>query len=120
MLRFVVLHHRDWLGHADHYDLMLQKSEGSSDDAAVLATYSTTTDVFPTGSNQRLIVNHDHRRAYLTFEGPLSQNRGRVERVDSGILEWLDPQTVRLSGSRLAGTFQLKPADGGSVTFTHV
>jgi hypothetical protein len=29
----------------------------------------------------------DHRKAYLTYEGPLSGNRGHVRRIDEGTLE---------------------------------
>jgi len=117
MLRFVVLHHTGWAGHADHFDLMLQKEEGSSADSLVLATYSTAADEFPAGSGELLFPNHDHRRAYLAFEGPLAQQRGTVQRADAGGLEWLGGNRFRLDGPRLAGDFHLEPQPGNVVKF---
>lgn len=42
----------------------------------------------------------DHRRAYLDFEGPLSGNRGHVQRLASGTVEALlnEPTIFRLQG----------------------
>lgn len=117
MLRFVVLQHTGWPGHPDHYDLMLQKEPGSSDDDTVLATYSTSNNVFPSGSGEILFSNHDHRRAYLTFEGALSQQRGSVTRADEGTMEWIASDIVRLSGQRLRGEFRLLSHSDQSVVF---
>lgn len=58
-------------------------------------------------SSVQLVELPDHRLAYLEFEGPLSGNRGRVERCDAGTYELLHASTgrleVRLRGQRLAG-----------------
>lgn len=52
----------------------------------------------------------DHRRAYLDYEGPVSGNRGHVQRVDVGTWEPIliepDHWVVRLSGSWLIGSFE--------------
>ena len=117
MLRFVVLHHTGWPGHTDHFDLMLQKEEGSGDDSPVLTTYSTERDQFPS-AGVILAPNHDHRRAYLTFEGELSQQRGRVRRVDAGTLEWLGTNHFRLMGTQLSGEFRLVSKGRGTVVLT--
>lgn len=49
----------------------------------------------------------DHRSEYLDYEGPVSGNRGNVQRWDRGeyqVLEDLpDRLVVRLNGTRLAG-----------------
>jgi hypothetical protein len=55
----------------------------------------------------------DHRRAYLDYEGPVSGNRGRVTRWDSGEFEWIvdEPNevSVRLAGGTLRGVARLVP-----------
>jgi hypothetical protein len=52
-----------------------------------------------------------HRRKYLTFQGELSGNRGRVRRIDQG---FADPQlwtasriVVHINMNHFAGTIQL-------------
>jgi len=53
----------------------------------------------------------DHRPAYLTYEGPISGNRGQVTAADRGSCEVLSGGLTRwelhLAGSRLAGRFEL-------------
>jgi len=40
----------------------------------------------------------DHRRAYLTYEGPISDNRGWVEQWASGTYDWIvEGKTARLN-----------------------
>ncbi len=114
-MRFVLLHHTGWSGHADHYDLMLQKQPGDSDDSEVLTTYSTRTDIRPIGDGDILFLNHAHRRIYLTYEGPLKGARGVVARVDEGDMEWLsaDGTQFSLRGEILLGEFRLEKCDGG-------
>lgn len=115
--RFVVLHHTGWLGHPDHYDLMLQFSPGANDDDTVLKTWSTVMNLFPNAVvNSEFLQVFDHRRLYLHYEGPISNDRGIVSRVDEGKL-WLpekcDDDNVqdfpfRLYGKMLIGTFRLR------------
>lgn len=58
----------------------------------------------------------DHRLAYLEYEGPVSGDRGFVERVDSGALQvrQLTDGAVcfQLAGGRLGGAFELVRAKG--------
>jgi hypothetical protein len=112
-MRFVVLHHTGWQGRADHYDLMLQFEPGQGDDDAILKTYATVSDTFPSGQPasdlQRI---NDHRRAFLQFEGRLSKNRGSVSRVDEGGVDLLsgDPSgsmELYFRGKRLTGRYRL-------------
>lgn len=73
MLRYVVLHHT---GYGDaHFDLMFETADGSP-----LATWRSST--WPAISNLTSLA--DHRRMYLDYEGPVSDNRGHVKRVAAG------------------------------------
>jgi len=120
-MRYVVLHHKNWPEHADHYDLMLQTQEGESDDDRSLKTFATGSDEFP-AALLRLI--DDHRQAYLHYEGPLSGNRGTVRRADEGELVWLTPYSAHskdlkfaLKGKNLNGTFSLLLLGGDTYLF---
>ncbi len=56
----------------------------------------------------------DHRLMYLDYEGPVSQDRGRVARWDFGSFDWLSetsPVQVRLHGHKLTLTLTLTPND---------
>lgn len=75
VLHYVVLRHE---GIEDpHYDLMLELAEGQP-----LATWRCPE--WPLTRRVRLTRLADHRLEYLTFEGPLSGNRGHVTRVEAG------------------------------------
>ena len=54
----------------------------------------------------------DHRLAYLELEGPLSGNRGSVQRVEEGEYELLEESEsmirLALSGKTLRGRLQLQ------------
>ncbi|MFT5324590.1 MAG: hypothetical protein ACI8P0_002454 [Planctomycetaceae bacterium] len=107
MPRFVLLEH----DHPElHWDFMLERGE---------ALLAWRLDRIPTAACEIAAVSlPDHRVAYLDYEGPVSSNRGSVQRVDRGDFEWLvseaDIVAVRLSGSRLEGTARLRKlsADG--------
>lgn len=141
-MRFVLLHHTGWPGRDDHYDLMLQMEEGAGEFDPVLKTFASLTDECPDGRSHadsrargaaagdpsaqtnllRLIA--DHRRAYLTLEGPLSGGRGCVTRVDEGDFAWIDPpdeslQQLRftLMGAKLKGDHRLRHMGGGIYSF---
>ncbi len=102
--RFVILHHR--LNDSEHWDLMLEYGDS-------LLTWQLPGD--PTGPDSlpmtaRQIENH--RLEYLTYEGPVSRNRGTVQRVESGVVFIAERSGLeyrfRLQGSRLIGDFLLK------------
>lgn len=110
-LPFVILRHsaRGSL----HYDLMLSDGEA-------LATWQLSTrpqSVAP-GQSVRACRLVDHRAAYLTYEGPVSRNRGEVERIDQGSYECLDKGPlrwiIRLEGETLTGRFELARPDASS------
>lgn len=135
-MRFVLLHHTGWPDHSDHFDLMLQTDAGENDERRVLKTFSTVADVFPTGERSTGDSGGDlnvfrlgppHRRAYLKFEGPVTENRGVVVRIDEGELDFVtttrpgrDEIVVRLIGVRLKGEFRFVPTDEGLFRFEKI
>ena len=50
-----------------------------------------------------------HRTAYLSHEGPVSGDRGFVERLDGGALRWdtPDPPAFLLNGAALRGRYEI-------------
>lgn len=79
MLRTVVLLHT-LPGGSSHFDWMLEQP-GEGDLATFRCTLSPH-DAERWGA-ERL---PDHRRAYLDYEGPISRNRGDVQRVAAGTI----------------------------------
>ncbi len=75
-LRFVVLRHE---GIDDpHFDLLIERSPG-----AMLEAFRSP--AWPIIAPTELSPLPDHRREYLQYEGPVSNNRGHVNRVIEGI-----------------------------------
>jgi hypothetical protein len=74
-LNFVILHHTGI--DQPHFDLMFERSEGS-----MLSTFRLPT--WPLTQPAAIEKLADHRRDYLIYEGPVSNNRGTVKRVTSG------------------------------------
>jgi hypothetical protein len=76
-MRYVVLHHTAGPD-PDHFDFLIERTAGVGD----LATWRLPhwPLLAPTEAKQL----RDHRRINLTHEGPISQNRGQVIRVDEG------------------------------------
>jgi hypothetical protein len=93
--RFVVLHHSGI--DEPHFDLMFDTGpEGP------LATWRSP--IWPIDRPTILQRLADHRREYLTFEGEVSGDRGRVDRVAEGACEAEmggDQWTVRLGDAAL-------------------
>jgi hypothetical protein len=77
--RFVVLRHD---GISDpHFDLMFERAEMD----AALVTFRCPS--WPITSRTTLLKLPDHRIGYLTYEGPVSDNRGFVRQVEAGRYE---------------------------------
>jgi hypothetical protein len=74
-LHFVVLHHTGVP--TPHYDLMFETDPGSQ-----LATWRSP--VWPINQPTLLERLADHRRDYLEYQGPVTNNRGEVTRVAAG------------------------------------
>ena len=78
----------------DHYDLMLEMLEAGE----ALATWQLQRDCLDLspGDSQTARKLPDHRRAYLSYQGPVSGGRGQVMRVRAGTYETLDRGSGRL------------------------
>jgi len=106
-LHYVILHHT---GFGDeHWDLMLESGD-------VLHTWQLPQE--PTSPADLPMPARrigDHRKAYLSYEGPVSGGRGQVRRCDAGSLDWLKNDVGRfdftLLGGRLRGFFSLTAAN---------
>lgn len=74
-LRYVVLHHIDV--ELPHFDLLIETSPGSE-------LFGVRLSDWPITPSTRIEVSSPHRRTYLTYEGEISGQRGRVRRVAAG------------------------------------
>ncbi len=99
--RFVVLHHVTREG--EHWDLMLERD-------GVLATWQLSVQpqsLAAVGASILARRISDHRLAYLEYEGPVSGDRGYVQRVDAGTYRFMqqgqDRWVVGCSGQVLRG-----------------
>jgi hypothetical protein len=96
MLRFAVLHHTA-CEQGDHFDFLIEQTPGTGD----LLTFRLPD--WPVLGPTEVRRLRDHRRIYLTYEGEVSLNRGRVSRVGEGFASLhVTPQgiTITLPGTR--------------------
>jgi hypothetical protein len=119
---FVVQEHYEDAG--THWDLMLHRPVLSADDdkdVKVLATWKFSVPLLPENLQQPLSARAlpDHRNAYLTYEGPITLNRGWCRIFDRGQYELIentpDFWQVYFHGTHIQGRFVLKkmnPPDG--------
>jgi hypothetical protein len=110
-LRYVVLRHE---GIADpHFDFMLELAPGGA-----LTTWRS--DTWPFRATTPLTPLDDHRREYLTYEGPVSGGRGQVTRVAGGEYDLIHKGRVMLI-VRLPGLepdeWLISDTPGGSIAF---
>jgi hypothetical protein len=104
-VRFVILRHETPPGaeRSSHYDLMF-------DAGPALRTWAVAAAP-DTPGEQPAEALADHRREYLTYEGPLSGNRGSVTRWDEGEYELLADDTTafaaKITGRRLHGEIRI-------------
>jgi len=82
-VRTVVLAHRTPTD--THYDWMLEDPAAASG-CGPLVTFRLTVPPVDWRITDAIVAVRlaDHRRAYLSYVGPISGNRGRVRRVDAG------------------------------------
>ena len=107
--RFVVQHHTGY--GPEHWDLMLEEDDG-------LATWRLHRDPATLAAGPIPATRiADHRKAYLTYEGPVSRDRGQVRIVDHGTYAVVSYEaasvTADFGGVHLAGRLVLRrsPAD---------
>jgi hypothetical protein len=97
--RFVLLRHElpESSGRESHYDLMLERPDD-------LFTLELCEELHPEVSQWARELT-PHRKAYLDYEGPVSQDRGEVRAVDRGslaIVAWsAEMIEAELRGQRL-------------------
>ncbi len=102
-MRFVIHMHSG--NGPTHWDLMLQ-------DAEALATWQLAqAPALQPGQAMPAKRLADHRTAYLTYEGPVSGDRGEVKRFDEGeyitLARAADRWEVTFEGNMLAGRYEL-------------
>jgi hypothetical protein len=107
MPRFVILeHNHPFL----HWDFMLESGD-------VLRTWRLSALPEP-GPTVRAELLGDHRKLYLDYEGPVSNDRGTVKRWEAGTLEWkvdeADHVVVELCGQRWRGSVRLRRNPDGA------
>jgi hypothetical protein len=98
-LRYVILRHEQI--DEPHFDLMFETAAGSA-----LATWRS--EFWPISHATTLVRLDDHRPHYLTYEGPVSGNRGAVHRIESGTIVYRSPapdsiEVILQSDSRTIG-----------------
>jgi hypothetical protein len=105
---FVIQIHSGW--GPTHFDLMLECGEA-------LATWqlaASPAGLAPGGAMPARKLP-DHRRDYLTYEGPVSGDRGAVRILDAGAYELLEDGggrcEFRLAGRIVQGDFELRRCD---------
>jgi hypothetical protein len=112
---FVILEHGGY--GPMHWDLMLA-------DGPALATWQCPVNPAELADGEAMTCRKlpDHRREYLTYEGPVSRGRGQVRRVAEGRYERISAEEnswiVHLDGKGISGRFRLQPAAGEDWTFT--
>lgn len=103
-LRFVFLEH-DYP--TLHWDILLQQGN------RLLGWRGDNHGHFLNGGH--VVQTSDHRLIYLDYEGPLTGQRGKVQRVDGGRLIWRhcgeDEFIAEVQGERWHGVLELKKLD---------
>ncbi|WP_425400505.1 hypothetical protein [Aeoliella sp.] len=88
--RFVLLRHEVPADYprGDHWDLLLERGEMCWTWALDKLPGRLSSDAGP--DEVDAVRLNDHRKHYLQYEGPVSENRGSVQRVLEGVCEWLE------------------------------
>ncbi len=105
-LPFVILRHSGQEGNEDHYDLAMDilGELGSKDDEELaLSKIDTLSEI--DGESINLGEAMQIRRRYLDYEGQMRDNRGVVQRVDSGLYRLTSDGKVEFNGSRIKGIY---------------
>jgi hypothetical protein len=105
--RFVIQHHQ--LPDGEHWDLMIEAGDA-------LWTWQLGSPPQALGRDPVPALRiADHRTAYLTYEGPISGDRGTVRIAERGTCRVLEETETLLrlevQGQDLAGRFELRRVD---------
>jgi hypothetical protein len=86
--QFVVLHHQFATNsnRKSHWDLLLEQPNPENTELLTFEVSEPPQNWEKTTSAKQL---PDHRPLYLTFEGPISGNRGTVSQVLNGAVQWV-------------------------------
>lgn len=124
--RFVMLFHKvapaylNLTGRQDHFDLMIESTDDAGlitwtmsqnpfeemDATAPVAASSAGTQSTMTAPAFRI---ENHRSDYLTYEGPVSNDRGHVTRVAEGEAKWIrNDEAVELELTFNATVFRVQ------------
>ena len=112
--RYVILHHEvpKSFGRPSHFDLMLELGDS-------LKTWSFAELPEP-GRTVPALALPPHRLEYLDYQGPVSGDRGNVEKWDSGRYVVTNATnhtfTLEVSGERIKGRLELTRIDGDDWT----
>lgn len=82
LLKTVILEHITREG--CHYDWLMEDPTAGPQALLWTARVQLAPEKWRTGHQQILTPINPHRRAYLTYQGPISQDRGSVKRVAQG------------------------------------
>lgn len=97
LTQFAILRHEYPAGdqRRDHWDLLLEPPK-TSGEAPLLLCFAIQAPIAEWNGSlvQKL---PDHRRLYLHYEGPISNDRGYVHRMATGEIDWreITPQSLR-------------------------
>jgi hypothetical protein len=118
-----LLHHRSPEG--DHYDWMIaDPRENGPDGPLWTARVTMPSREWAKSDTWTIEVIAPHRREFLTYEGPISGNRGSVTRIDEGACvasEWSDNRIeVQVSLRHFSGTLVMLPGERSEWTVKRV
>ena len=121
--RSVLLRHE--CGDASHYDWMFE-DPGTPFGEGKLVTFRVQHPTWEWRGVAQITLERiaDHRRDYLTYEGPLTGDRGNVSRVDTGTIvarRWTDADAlldVRMA--HFTGTVRLEKGEEYIYSMTSV
>lgn len=107
-MKFVIHHHTGNPREEAHYDVMIE----SGDALLTWRVSEAAMELFLEGKEVSARRIADHRKAYLTYEGPISCDRGMVKIMDSGECNLLKEEKELLhyavTGNTLRGTISIR------------
>lgn len=96
-MRFALQKHTTtaWMGRPSHLDLMLQSMPEDNPNKRCLITFEISLE--PVYWNHAIVRRLEpHRLRYLDYSGEIGGDRGAVERIETGSLEWVSQKEAEL------------------------